>query len=73
MAAVVSKDKSYALILAPDTKRYIVKKGDAIGTREGKITKIDISGITVREVERDARGEILSTPETELRLPEKER
>lgn len=69
IAVVISADGSYALVQAPDTKRYIVKHGDVMGAREGKVIGFDARGITVREYERDEAGKVVNTSDTELRLP----
>ncbi|MBI5902327.1 MAG: pilus assembly protein PilP, partial [Deltaproteobacteria bacterium] len=41
VAIVAGTDNPVALIQSPDNKRYIVKKGDLIGSREGHVTGID--------------------------------
>jgi type IV pilus assembly protein PilP len=38
-----------AMLQAPDSKTYVVKKGDVIGRNEGEIQAISRSGIAVRE------------------------
>ncbi len=62
-----------ALVQAPDDKRYIVRRGDIIGTKEGRIVKIGERSILVREVERDLDGNIIATNDVEIKLPEKEK
>lgn len=69
VAVVVSQDSSFALVESPDKKRYIVRRGDLIGTMSGKITRINTGSITVREYERNASGKVVSTSDEELRLP----
>jgi Tfp pilus assembly protein PilP len=69
VAVVVSTDSSFALLQAPDTKRYIVRKGDLIGTNEGRIVQIGHRGILVKEHIKDEEGTVLSTTEIELNLP----
>ncbi|HLC17776.1 MAG TPA: pilus assembly protein PilP [Thermodesulfobacteriota bacterium] len=71
LAVAVSPDNSYALIQAPDSKRYIVRRGDVLGPRGGKIIRVDTKGIAVREYTRDARGKVLSSNDTEINLPVK--
>ena len=69
VAVVVSQESSYALVESPAKKRYIVRRGDIIGARDGKITRINAKSITVREYDRDISGKIISTNDEELRLP----
>ena len=69
VAVVVSSENSYALVESPNKKRYIVRRGDFIGAREGKITRINTKSITVREYDRDSGGKVISTSDEELRLP----
>lgn len=68
-AVVAAKNGAFALVQAPDAKRYVVRKGDAIGIKEGKVIKIDGRSITVREFTRDQDGKVLSTEDTELKIP----
>lgn len=68
-AIVAAKNGAFALVQAPDGKRYVVRKGDVIGTKEGKVMKIDGKAITVREFTRDQDGKVLSTDDTEIRIP----
>ncbi|GMR04178.1 MAG: hypothetical protein BMS9Abin23_0067 [Thermodesulfobacteriota bacterium] len=72
VAVVVSEDNAFVLIQAPDNKRYIVRRGDLIGNRGGRIIKIDPEGITVREYVRDDKGKVLSSKDAKLKLPSKE-
>jgi Tfp pilus assembly protein PilP len=69
VAVVVSQDSSFALVESPDKKRYIVRRGDLLGARDGKITRINTKSITVREYEKDVTGKVISTSDEELRLP----
>lgn len=69
VALVVSPDNSFALIQAPDGKRYVVRKGDVLGSREGRIIRIDSRSLTVREIEREDDGKIRSSVDVELMLP----
>ncbi len=60
---------SYALVLAPSGKRYLVKVGDVIGAREGRVTAIDFRGVTVREQVKTPDGTVLSSSDVVLGLP----
>ena len=68
--AVVSSPKGkYALVQVPDGKRYIVRKGDRMGLREGMIVDMNDSAIIVEEIERDPEDNIVARQRTELSLP----
>ena len=73
MAAVVgvTDSEGFALIQAPDGKRYVVRRGDVMGPRDGKVTKIHSRGLVVREHMRDEDGKIKSTEDIELKLEKK--
>jgi Tfp pilus assembly protein PilP len=58
-------------VQAPDGKRYVVRRGDSMGARDGRIIKINSKSIMVREHTRDEDGSIKSTEDIELRLLEK--
>ncbi len=68
VAVVAGTDNPVALIQAPDSKRYIVKKGDLIGSREGHVLGIDDNGVSVREIVRDDRGNVKSSVDTVIML-----
>ncbi|MBI5345258.1 MAG: pilus assembly protein PilP [Deltaproteobacteria bacterium] len=72
MAVVYGGEHSSALVQSPDKKRYIVKKGDIIGTMEGRVIKVEPWGIIVTESIKDEEGKVISTSDIELRLPSKE-
>jgi len=65
---VLAPDDSYALVQAPDGKRYIVRPGFVMGLREGKVIGIDSRGLTVREYVRDSKGKVISKNDVELSL-----
>lgn len=69
IAVVTGLEKSSALVLAPDMKRYIVREGDILGVREGRIVKIDGKGVTIRERLLDEDGKTASINDVELRMP----
>jgi Tfp pilus assembly protein PilP len=72
MAVVLSGDRTFALVNAPDGKRYIVRRGDLMGQNGGKIIKIDTSGLKVREYERDDNGRVVSFKDRRLKILTKE-
>ncbi len=69
IAVVTGLEKSSALVLAPDMKRYIVREGDILGTRGGRIVKIDGKGVTIRERLLDEDGKTASINDVELMMP----
>jgi Tfp pilus assembly protein PilP len=69
LAVVISPDKTFALLQSPDNKRYIVRKGDVIGTRDGKIVKFSQRSITIKELVPEEPGRPATAIETELKLP----
>jgi Tfp pilus assembly protein PilP len=73
VAVVKGKETGYALLQAPDNKRYIVRRGDVMGLKEGKIIRIDTRSITVREHTRNIEGKIISTSDEEISLPKDKR
>jgi len=73
LAAVVgvSDSEGFALVQAPDGKRYVVRRGDIMGAREGRVTRINDKGLVIREVTRDEDGKVKSTEDIELKLEKK--
>ncbi len=69
VAVVASPESSFALVQAPDGKRYVVKKGDLIGSREGRISSIEQRSITVREYNKDENGKVVSSEDIEIKIP----
>jgi type IV pilus assembly protein PilP len=70
MAVVSGIDEPRALVLAPDGKKYTVKQGDRMGTKDGKIIAIKDKSIIVKELVRDLVGNVVSTENVEISLPE---
>lgn len=68
IAVVSSADNAFALIQSPENKRYVVRRGDVMGVRDGRVVKIEARSITVRELTKDERGRTLSSNDVELRL-----
>jgi type IV pilus assembly protein PilP len=73
LAVISGMDEPKALVLAPDGKRYSVKKGDIMGTREGRVIAIRGKSIIVEEKTIDTKGKLISTEKVEIGLPEEER
>ena len=69
MAVISGIDNSRALIMAPDGQKYITKKGDIMGLRGGKITKIYKNKIVVEEKHQDPSGKKMLKELVEIKLP----
>lgn len=69
MAVISGVDRPRALIMAPDGKKYITKKGDVMGLRGGKITKIYKNKIIVEESFKDSDGKKMIKEYVEISLP----
>ncbi len=69
VAVVASPESSFALVQAPDGKRYVVKRGDIIGSREGRIIMIEPRSITVKEYNKDENGKVISSEDIEIKIP----
>ncbi|MBI5047326.1 MAG: pilus assembly protein PilP [Deltaproteobacteria bacterium] len=59
---------SIAMIEAPDGKGYSIKKGDLVGSRDGRVKRIEKNKIVVEEKFTEASGETKSS-EFEIKLP----
>jgi len=69
LAVVAGKESSYALVRAPDNKSYVIRRGDAVGLKGGRVVRIYRGGLTVREYIRDEDGKVVSSVDTEVTLP----
>ena len=71
VAVVTGRDSGFALVEGPGSKRYVVKRGDSMGPRDGKVVDVTSNGLVVREHIRDEDGKIVSSQDIEVKLPEK--
>ncbi len=69
MAVISGIDNPRALIMAPDGKKYITKKGDLIGLKAGKIVKIATNKVVVEERFKDSAGGKVLKEFVEIKLP----
>lgn len=69
----ISDDDGFGLVQAQDGKRYVIRRGDVLGTREGKVVRMSPGGVVVREVTRDEDGKVRSSEDVELRVVEKQK
>ncbi len=72
---VAVKDGNVAMLVAPDGKGFMVRKGTHIGLNNGEVTKINLNSVQIVEMieNYNYRGEIEVTPQTtylELRKEE---
>lgn len=72
VVAGVTEDEGFGLVQGPDGKRYVIRRGDVLGTREGKVVRVTPRSLIVREVSRNEDGKIVSSEDVELRLLEKQ-
>jgi type IV pilus assembly protein PilP len=73
LAVITGIDDPRALVLAPDGKRYSVKKGDRMGTRDGKVLSIEGKSIIVKELIKDEDGKVVKTDNVVIGLPEEKK
>lgn len=68
IAVMWGMNGSFAMVEAPDGKGFSIKKGDLIGSRGGRVKRIDKDKIIVEERFTEASGETTSA-EFEIKLP----
>jgi len=56
------------MLEAPDGKGYVVKKGDLIGDRDGRVARVKEDSVVVVETFKDHTGKVVSKS-TEIKLP----
>jgi len=71
VAIVVGKGDSRALVVAPDKKSYVLKKGVKVGENGGEVVEITVNSVLVEEKFYDFTGEMKKSIR-ELKLPVKE-
>lgn len=76
LMAVITGDNGkplgLGLIQTPEGKRYVVRTGDRVGLKEGRITGFTGRSLIVEELERDDEGNVASRNKIELSLPKEE-
>ena len=73
MAVISGIDRPRALIMAPDGQKYITKKGDLMGLRGGKITRIYKNKIVIEEKFKEPGGKKMIKELVELKLPSEDK
>jgi type IV pilus assembly protein PilP len=70
-AVIVGYGQPMVMVIAPDGKSYVVRKGMKIGKSGGTVIKIDKEGFLVEEKYRDFT-DIVRTNILEIKLPKRE-
>ncbi|MBI5874455.1 MAG: pilus assembly protein PilP [Deltaproteobacteria bacterium] len=68
VAVMWGMNGSFAMVEAPDGKGFSIKKGDLIGSRDGRVKRIEKDRVVVEERFTEAGGEV-TTSEFEIKLP----
>jgi len=68
-----SGSEGFGLVQGQDGRRYIIRPGDVMGSRAGRVVKLTSSALYVREVLKDEQGKVKSSEDIELRLPDKQK
>jgi len=68
VAVMWGMNSPIAMVEAPDGKGYKIKKGDLVGSRDGRVKRIEKDRVIVEERFTEANGEVV-TNEFEIRLP----
>jgi len=71
IGVIVGKGESTAMVVAPDGKSYILKRGVKIGRNNGKVIEIKPDAVLVEERYYDFSGEVRKSVES-IQLPKRE-
>lgn len=71
IAVAGGKNDYSAMVQLPDKKYFTVREGTVLGLYGGKVVKIDLGSVVIREYVKDYRGEI-KPKDTILRLRKEE-
>lgn len=58
IAIARDRDRQYAMIQLPDKKYFTIREGMTLGLYGGKVIRISATGVVVREMIKDYKGEI---------------
>lgn len=70
-AIVIGYGEPMAMVLAPDGKSYVIRKGNKIGKNGGRVVAITSGSIVVEEKFSDVNDKIV-TDNIEIKLPKRE-
>lgn len=71
IGVIIGKGKPTAMVVAPDGKAYVLKKGIKVGKNNGVVKEISASAVLIEELYQDLSGEMLKN-ELEIKLPKRE-
>ena len=71
IGVIIGKGQPTAMVVAPDGKAYVLKKGVKVGKNNGVVKSITSSTILIEELYQDLSGEMLKN-ELEIKLPKRE-
>lgn len=71
LGVIVGLEEPKAMVLAPDGKSYILKKGTKVGKNNGKVVEINSEGVFIEETYYDFAGEVKTNTKS-LELPDQE-
>jgi type IV pilus assembly protein PilP len=71
IGVIVGKGESKAMVIAPDGKSYILKRGVAIGKNNGVVKEIRPNSVLVKERYEDFTGAVRESDQ-EIQLPNRE-
>lgn len=71
IGVIIGKGQPTAMVVAPDGKAYVLKKGVKVGKNNGVVKSINSSTVFIEELYQDLSGEMLKN-ELEIKLPKRE-
>lgn len=71
IGVIIGKGQPTAMVVAPDGKAYVLKKGVKIGKNNGVVKSITSSAVFIEERYQDLSGEMMKN-ELEIKLPKRE-
>jgi type IV pilus assembly protein PilP len=71
IGVIIGKGEPRAMVIAPDGKSYILKKGIRVGKNDGRVVGIKADAVLVEERYYDFSGEIRKSVES-IQLPKRE-
>lgn len=71
VGVIIGKGAPRAMVVAPDGKGYILRMGTKIGKNNGRVVKISLDGVVVKEKFYDFAGTV-RTKMAQIKLPKRE-
>lgn len=69
IGAIVGKGEPRAMVIAPDNKSFVLKRGVKVGKNNGVVVEVTTDSVSVREEYLDYTGDVKSRIE-EIKLPQ---